>query len=70
MLTLETSRDPVVPGFHKVSYQNAVTAAGASDFLVQREIERYGHLTFTAGELAQAFNDLVLWVEFGVKPTP
>jgi pimeloyl-ACP methyl ester carboxylesterase len=70
MLTLATSRDPVVPGFHQISYRNAVTAAGASDFLVQREIERYGHLTFTPEELGQAFNDLVLWVEFGVKPEP
>ena len=70
MLTLATSRDPVVPGFHQISYRDAVTAAGASDFLVQREIERYGHLTFTPEELGQAFNDLVLWVEFGVKPAP
>jgi len=70
MLTLATSRDPVVPGFHQMSYRDTVTAAGASEFLAQREIERYGHLTFTPEELAQAFNDLVLWVEFGVKPTP
>jgi len=70
MLALATSRDPVVPGFHEISYRDAVAAAGASDFLVQREIDRYGHLTFTSGELAQAFNDLVLWVEFGLKPAP
>ena len=70
MLTLSTSRDPVVPGFHQISYRDAVTAAGASYFLVQREIDRYGHLTFTPEELGQAFNDLVLWVEFGVEPVP
>jgi pimeloyl-ACP methyl ester carboxylesterase len=70
MLTLATSRDPVVPSFHQISYMDAVLAVGASDFLVQREIERYGHLTFTPEELGQAFNDLVLWVEFGVKPAP
>jgi len=70
MLTLSTSRDPVVPGFHQISYRDAVTAAGASYFLVQREIDRYGHLTFTPEELGQALNDLVLWVEFGVKPAP
>lgn len=70
MLTLATSRDPVVPGFHQISYRDAVTDAGASDFLVQREIDRYGHLTFTPEELGQAFNDLALWVEFGVKPAP
>ena len=70
MLMLATSRDPVVPGFHQISYRDAVAAAGASDFLVQRGIDRYGHLTFTPEELAQAFNDLVLWVEFGVKRVP
>jgi pimeloyl-ACP methyl ester carboxylesterase len=70
MLTLATSHDPVIPGFHQISYRDAVAAAGASEFLVQREIERYGHLTFTPEELAQAFNDLVLWVELGVKPSP
>jgi pimeloyl-ACP methyl ester carboxylesterase len=47
MLTLAMSRGPVVPGFHQISYRDAVAAAGASDLLVQREIERYGHLTFT-----------------------
>jgi len=70
MLTLATSRDPVVPSFHQLSYRDAVAAMGAPDFLVQREIDRYGHLTFTPEELAQAFNDLVLWVEFGIRPTP
>jgi hypothetical protein len=70
MLTLATSRDPVVPGFHQISYRDAVAVVGASDFLVQREIDRYGHLIFTPEVLAQAFNDLVLWVEFGVKPAP
>ena len=30
----------------------------------------YGHCTFTPQELTQAFFDLVLWGEFGVKPTP
>jgi pimeloyl-ACP methyl ester carboxylesterase len=70
ILTLATSRDPVVPGFHQISYGDTVAAAGASEFLVQREIERYGHLNFTPEELAQAFNDLALWVELGIRPTP
>jgi pimeloyl-ACP methyl ester carboxylesterase len=69
MLMIATSRDPVVPALHQTSYRDAVVAAGASDFLVQREIDRYGHLTFSPEELVQAFNDLVLWVEFGIKPT-
>jgi hypothetical protein len=70
MLTLSTSRDPVVPGFNQISYRNVVAAAGHSDLLVQREINRYGHCVFTPTELATAFADLVGWAEFGIKPTP
>ena len=70
MLMLSTSRDPVVPGFNQISYRNVVAAAGHSDLLVQREINRYGHCVFTPEELGTAFTDLVGWVEFGVKPAP
>jgi pimeloyl-ACP methyl ester carboxylesterase len=55
MLTLATSRDPVVPGFHQISYRDGVASAGASYFLVQREIERYGHLTFTPRGVGAGF---------------
>ncbi len=71
-LTLSTLRDPVVPGFHRSAYGGAVAAAGGADWLVQRSVlgsgNGYGHCTFTPGELATAFFDLVLWAEFGVKP--
>jgi pimeloyl-ACP methyl ester carboxylesterase len=73
-LTLSTLRDPVVPGFHRIAYGAAVAAAGGSDLLVQRSVvgtaNGYGHCTFTPLELATALADLVLWAEFGVKPTP
>lgn len=68
MLMLSTSRDPVVPGFNQSSYRNTVAAAGSSDLLVQREINRYGHCVLAPAEIASAFADLVLWVEFGIKP--
>ena len=70
MLMLSTSRDPVVPGFHQESYLHRVAAAGQSDWLVQRTVDRYGHCNFTPPELAAAFADLVAWVEFGIKPLP
>jgi pimeloyl-ACP methyl ester carboxylesterase len=70
MLMLSTSRDPITPGFHETAYRDAVAAAGHSDLLVQREIDRYGHCTFTPAELATAFRDLVFWVELGIKPAP
>ena len=73
-LTLSTYRDPVAPGFHRAIYGQTVAAMGNSDRLVQREVlgtgGGYGHCTFTPDELLQAFLDLVLWGEFGVKPTP
>jgi pimeloyl-ACP methyl ester carboxylesterase len=73
-LTLSTFRDPVIPGFHRVLYGQAVAAMGDADRLVQRSVagtgNGYGHCTFTAQELSQAFFDLVAWGEFGITPTP
>jgi pimeloyl-ACP methyl ester carboxylesterase len=70
MLMLSTSLDPVLPGFHQRAYRDLATAAGQSDLLVQRTINRYGHCTFTPAEIAAAFGSLVAWVELGIKPTP
>jgi pimeloyl-ACP methyl ester carboxylesterase len=70
MLMLSNVRDPVVPGFNQVSYLAAVTATGASNLLVQRQVNVYGHCLFQPAEIGAAFTDLVLWVQFGIKPTP
>ena len=73
-LTLSTFRDPVIPGFHRTVYGQEVAAMGDAGRLVQRSVPGYaggyGHCTFTPQELTQAFFDLVLWGEYGVKPTP
>jgi pimeloyl-ACP methyl ester carboxylesterase len=73
-LTLSTPRDPIIPGFHRTVYGQLVAANGSADLLVQRSVPGffggYGHCTFTPEELTQAFLDLVLWGEFGVKPLP
>ncbi len=69
VLTLHTSRDPLVPLFHEPVYAAIVDAAGKSDLLVQRVIDGFGHCTFTLEEQIEAFQDLVNWVENGVKPT-
>jgi pimeloyl-ACP methyl ester carboxylesterase len=70
MLMISNSLDPTAPGFNQTSYHDVVAAAGHSDLLVQRQINRYGHCNFTPTELATAFSDLVVWVEFGIKPAP
>ena len=69
-VTLHTTRDPVVPFFHEGLLAQAVSAAGYSDNLVQRSIVRHGHCTFTTAETFGAFQALVGWVEYGVKPAP
>jgi pimeloyl-ACP methyl ester carboxylesterase len=73
-LMISTFRDPVAPSFHAVLYSDAVAAAGDSDWLVQRSVPGtaggYGHCTFTPQELSTAFGDLVLWAQYGVKPSP
>ncbi len=62
--------DPVVPGFNQASYAAAASAAGTSDLLVQRFVNANGHCGFTPQDLGTAFGDLVLWAQFGIKPTP
>ena len=75
VLTLHAAYDPVVPIFHEMMYGQIVAAAGNSDLLVQRTIDEYFHTELylePAGTAAmlQAFQDLVNWVENGVKPLP
>lgn len=76
IFTLHTDKDPVVPYFHEDLYKQRVAAAGRSDYLAQRVIDQYGHCKFGAdsdastAEAVKAFQDLVNWVENGVKPTP
>ena len=69
MLMLSNSRGPVAPGFNQASYA-AILANGATNLLVQRQVPVYGHCVFTPAELGTAFTDLVLWVEYGIKPAP
>jgi hypothetical protein len=69
-----SNRDPVIPGLHRTIYGQEVAANGGADWLVQRSVPGgaggYGHCTYTPQELTQAFFDLVVWGESGVKPTP
>lgn len=70
MLMLSNARDPVAPAFNQSSYLAAVTAQGAEDLLVQRQVPAYGHCVFTPTEIATALSDLVLWAQAGIKPAP
>ena len=70
VLTLHTTMDQSVPFGHEARYAGIVNAAGSSDWLVQRSINRFGHCAFDVAHMVTAFSDLANWVENGVKPTP
>ena len=70
MLMLSNVRDAVVPGFNRASYLAAVTAAGNQNLLVQRTVPTFGHCVFSNADFLTAFNDLVAWAEYGIKPAP
>ena len=70
MLTVHTTRDPVVPIWHEDIYNTLTKWNHSSNLLVQTRIDRYGHCTFTDQETLDAFQKLILWVEAGVKPAP
>lgn len=68
LLTLHTTGDAFVPFALEQDYRRTVDGAGRGDLLVQRAIRRPDHCQFTDAELNQAWDDLVGWVEHGVKP--
>ena len=71
VFSLHESRDPAAPIKHEWEYASRVAAQGRSDLLVQRTKDAFGHCeNFTDEEWKAAFDELVLWVEQGVKPLP
>lgn len=64
VMTLHTTRDPVVPFFHEA----LLTQVAASPNLIQRSIDRYGHDRYDAGELMIYFDQLVQWSESRRRP--
>jgi pimeloyl-ACP methyl ester carboxylesterase len=58
MVTLHTSRDPIVPASQSSDYGSKVNAAGAGSLLMQSTVDRYGHCSFEAPEVLAAFTKL------------
>lgn len=69
LLSLHNTGDLFVPFSLELSYLETVREAGREALFVQRAIRRAGHCNFTPDEVRIAFEDLVRWVEEGVRPT-
>lgn len=68
VLTLHTLGELFVPFHMEQIYARRVAERGNAELLVQRAIRDVLHCGFTLEEEAQAFDDLVEWVENGVRP--
>lgn len=68
VLSLHTTGDAFVPFSLEQSYRRKTLAVGTDGLLVQRAIRRPYHCQFETAERAQAFDDLVRWMEQGTKP--
>lgn len=68
VLTLHTTGDAFVPFVLEQEYRRTAIEAGTGDLLVQRAIRRPGHCQFETAELTLAFDDLIVWLEQGVRP--
>lgn len=68
VVTLHTTRDPAIPVSHEATFAAKVAAAGQTEWLLQRTVNRWGHCALTPAEAVDAFNALAGWVATGTKP--
>jgi pimeloyl-ACP methyl ester carboxylesterase len=69
LLTLHETGDAWVPLSLEQSYRRRTLAAGTDHLLVQRVFRAGSHCGFDGEMREQAFDDLVEWIERGVRPT-
>lgn len=67
-VTIHTTRDPLVPIRGDAVFAGKVAAAGASEHLLQRTVDAFGHCAFGPADLPMAFQALVSWVRTGSRP--
>ena len=65
---IHTTGDGWVPISEAQDFRRLAEAAGNDDLLIQRAVRATGHCDFSDQELSRAAEDLVDWVEKGVKP--
>jgi pimeloyl-ACP methyl ester carboxylesterase len=68
LLALQTTYDPLIPGWVTNHYASLVDLAGASPLFVQRYVKRDGHCPFQPAEVEKAFTLLLDWQAGGARP--
>lgn len=68
VVTLHTTRDPLVPLRGEDIFADVVEGAGAAGLLLQREEVGFGHCALDPARVINAFATLAEWVETGVRP--
>lgn len=68
ILAIQTTYDPLVPGWLTNAYVTLTQQAGAPDLFVQQYVKRDGHCTITPNESGQGFDQLRQWRKTGAKP--
>jgi hypothetical protein len=68
VMAIHETGDSRVPFVLQQQYRRKTLAAGTADLLVQRAVRWPGHCAFDSDVRDQAFDDLVRWIEKGVKP--
>jgi len=68
LITLHETGDAWVPLSLEQSYRRRTIAAGTDHLLVQRVMRAPSHCGFDGQTREQAFDDLVAWIERGVRP--
>ena len=67
LVTLHTSRDPVIPYWHAARYLSKTIIAGNSALHEHIAVDRYGHCNFTPLEVLDAFGRLVELADFSTR---
>ena len=68
LIMIHTTGDGLVPFYGMRIYRQLAIKSGNSDLLVQRAIRASRHCGFSQQEWVAALDDLVSWVEEGVRP--
>lgn len=68
VLAIHETSDARVPFSLQQMYRRRTLAAGTADLLVQRAVRWPAHCAFDGQVREQAFDDLVRWIERGLRP--